>query len=327
MNIHVGIDISKSTFDAVTLSDGRSHHRKFDNDDNGFSCFRSWLDSFGSSQPQLIMEATGRYYERFADFCIKQQWPTYVVHPALLKNYTRSRSTSAHKTDAQDARRLADYLKRHEDVVAKWAWSPPSRERRRLKELNRRLKTLENLLIEEKNRQGHQVDLESPVRDSSQRMIDFIEKEIRMVNDEMDSLINQDEELSNEVERLQEIPCVGRKLALTFLSETGTWQKFKTAKGVTAWAGLVPLKHQSGTSVQRQARVSRAGNRRVRQIAYMAAVTAMRKNSAWKPWVDKRSQSKTGKKLLIAIMDKILRVMWGVLKTGTPFNLKTALNA
>ena len=57
-------------------------------------------------------------------------------------------------------------------------------------------------------------------------------------------------------------------------------------------------------------------------MLYMAAMSAMHPKSKWAPWVEPRKErGKEGKVLLVAMMDKLLRVMWGVLKNDEAFEL------
>nr|WP_255777403.1 IS110 family transposase [Halomonas desiderata] len=52
----------------------------------------------------------------------------------------------------------------------------------------------------------------------------------------------------------------------------------KAARQAAAFAGLVPVSWESGSSVRGRPRLSKAGNPKLRQSLYMAAVVGLRRN-------------------------------------------------
>lgn len=64
----VGLDISKTTFDATAIIGGIEKSAKFDNDSKGFEQFKGWLTELGCTDAHICMKATGNYYEGIADY-------------------------------------------------------------------------------------------------------------------------------------------------------------------------------------------------------------------------------------------------------------------
>ena len=94
-----------------------------------------------------------------------------------------------------------------------------------------------------------------------------------------------------------------------------------------AYAGLNPRQHQSGTSINRPARISKIGNAVLRTALYMPALSAMRYNPAIAALVDRlKAQGRlTGKQIVVAAMRKLLVICFGVLKSGKEFEPAIAL--
>ena len=95
----VGIDVAKSSFVACLLLDQHRAERSFSNDDKGLDAFKRWLDKSHAGPIMVTMEATGRYFERIADFALEHQWPCFVLNPLRFKYYAQSQSIRGHKTD------------------------------------------------------------------------------------------------------------------------------------------------------------------------------------------------------------------------------------
>ena len=95
---------------------------------------------------------------------------------------------------------------------------------------------------------------------------------------------------------------------------------FHTAEQVAPYLGLVPVEHQSGPSIQRRPRLSKAGNPRLRASLYMAAVVAIRHNPHIKILYERLTA--TGNTKLAALgaaMRKLVHRCFGVLKTRQPY--------
>ena len=109
--------------------------------------------------------------------------------------------------------------------------------------------------------------------------------------------------------------------------ELGDLCKYEQGKDLTAVVGLTVKSEKSGTSVDKAEKISRRGNARVRKALYMAAMSAM-KSKAWKPWLERRkAKGKEGKRLVMAVMDKILRIAFGMMRHDTDFDPEIAFSA
>ena len=96
-----GIDISKNVFDVYGSQTG---HNQFKNDEQGFK-------SFLKSLPQealVVMEATGYYHYRLAQFLYYEGVFVSVVNPLSVKRFIQMKLAKV-KTDKSDAKAICDY--------------------------------------------------------------------------------------------------------------------------------------------------------------------------------------------------------------------------
>ena len=96
-----GIDISKNVFDCYGSIQG---HLQFKNDEFGFKKFHKIL----SSNSLVVMEATGYYHYRFAQFLYKKGVYVSVVNPLSIKRFIQMKLAKI-KTDKSDAKSICNY--------------------------------------------------------------------------------------------------------------------------------------------------------------------------------------------------------------------------
>lgn len=122
-------------------------------------------------------------------------------------------------------------------------------------------------------------------------------------------------------QRYRSIPGVGPMLAASLISFYGDFSEFSDAKKAAAFAGICPKINQSGSSVNKKVGISKRGNPTLRTIFYMASLSASVFNQSCKEKYQKmRAAGKPGKVALIAIANKILRQAMALASKGEFFN-------
>jgi transposase len=120
------------------------------------------------------------------------------------------------------------------------------------------------------------------------------------------------------------IPGIGERSGMQLLGELAFLDSGMTPDQVVAYAGLDPRPRQSGTRDPRR-RISKAGNRRLRGILYMPMLTAIRWNVPLKAWYEKLLGAKKPTFVAqVAVMRRLLRIVWAMLKQQTPWDPKRA---
>ena len=120
---------------------------------------------------------------------------------------------------------------------------------------------------------------------------------------------------------LASIPGIGHKTVASILGELPDINQFASAKQVAAYAGLSVAQHRSGTSIRGRARLSKRGNHQLRKALFFPAMVAMRCNPIIHAFALRlRAAGKREMVILGAAMRKLLHLVFGVLRSGKPFN-------
>lgn len=310
----LGIDVAKETLAASLLQDSRVAHGSFDNTPAGFKKLDSWLKKRHVPVAHVCLEATGRYSEAVAEHLHAAGHTVSVINPARLKAFAQATLTRT-KTDQTDAALLALFCQRQQPAP----WQPPTPEKRALRALVRRRESLLEVRQQEANRLSSGEDDPRVVR-SLQAVVTFLDKEVAKVEAAITEQAASTPALQRQIELVDSITGVGWTTATAVLAEVD-FGAYASARQLVAQAGLNPRQRQSGTSVHGKPRLSKQGSSQLRKILYFPAVSAMRYNPvihAFAEGLAERGKHKMA--ILCACMRKLLHLIYGVLKTGLPFD-------
>lgn len=221
------------------------------------------------------------------------------------------------KTDARDSQILARYGR----LVQPAAWQPPPPEIQTLQARLHRLEAVEADLRREQNRQEkiEIVTQPEPVAQSLQHHITFLEQEAARLQTAIQEHIDRFPNSRQDRQFLQSIPAVGEKTAPRLLAVLRS-RAFQSADQATAFLGLVPIECQSGSSLHRRPRLSKAGAPHLRAALYMAAVVATRYNPHIRALYERLlARGKAKMAALGAAMRKLVQLAFGILKHQQPY--------
>jgi transposase len=312
----LGIDVSKRSFDVCLLQgDGSKAAASFDNHPKGFVQLDAWLKEHRTGQILAGLEATGPYGVSLLWHLHSQGQNVCQLNPRHLKHYARSQGRRV-KTDRTDAALIASYLKNADRLHL---WQPPAQALTELQALVRRRQELMGALQAERNRLDS--CRSALIGASLQRQIQHLKEEVAQINQALDAHVLEHRDLQKSVRLLQSIDGIGKRVACSILAEVPAISAFKRARDLAAFAGLTPTLAQSGTSVRRRGRISKEGSALLRKMLYMAALQAVKRPAnAFHPMYQSFLQRGKAKMCAIgAIMHKLIRVAFGVLKHQTPF--------
>jgi transposase len=125
--------------------------------------------------------------------------------------------------------------------------------------------------------------------------------------------------------RFMRIPGVGPISALAYKTAVDDPQRFRHSKTVGAYLGLTSRRWQSGTSIDVQGHISRAGDGEVRHPLYEAAnimLTRYRGFSSLKAWGLKIAKKRGHKRACVAVARKLAVIMHAMWRDGTEFRFK-----
>jgi transposase len=301
-----GIDVSVDTLDLGLYPSKRTE--RFENSAFGISELCEFLK--GYSIEKIVLEATGGLEYAAALQLKKEGYAVAVVNPLRTAAF-RTMQGNLTKTDAMDAKLLAEFAKRMEPEEG----GVLDEGQKRLKELVARRRQLVSFIVQENNRQLLATSAE--IKQSLKTVITALKEELSHIEVLLLSAIHEVDELRKRFNLLKSIPAIGPVAAATLVTEMPELGSLNR-KQATSLTGLAPHNNDSGKK-KGYARVQ-GGRRTVRSALYMAAVVAMRRNPVLKPFYERLVAAGKPKKLaLVAVMRKLIIIANQILKSQRPW--------
>ncbi len=121
-----------------------------------------------------------------------------------------------------------------------------------------------------------------------------------------------------DVTLIASIPGIGKYSAVGLAIEIGTWLRFSSSKKMASFFGLHPIFKQSGDKTW-VTRMSKRGSAEVRALLFMCTMVAIRHNPVIRElYAHNLSKGKCKMSAIGICMHKLLRIIYGVLKSGIP---------
>ena len=316
----LGIDVSKLN---LSLSLGSlneklvkefEYHPDVANDIEGYKVLLRWLRTSVDPEVELlvVMEATGVYHQGIAHYLYELGYRVCVMQSGRVKRYAQSLDQRS-KTDALDSRMLSMLgLERNIRL-----WHPPSEELQELKGLSRERSSLLNDRTVETNRQGA---IASSVHSNARALkrhkarLKLLNTQIAAVEQEMRSLIGDNEELKRKLECLTSIPGVSFISAATVVGETLGFESIVNGKQLASYAGYDVVLRESG-NFKGKTRISKKGNSHIRAVLHMPSMTCVRCNPTLKQFYNRLKPNKAKPLVaLVAVQRKLLILMYTLWK-------------
>lgn len=322
---YVGIDISSQTF---TSSIGSANQgwailgkaETFANTEEGYEDYLKWLSGQGvkTEDSVICMENTGVYSEQVAYVLQSKGFQVCVETPLKVK---RAFDVDGHKTDPVDSRQIAEYAFRFYDELR--IWKP----RREVLEQVKTLLSLREQMVIEKTGYGNtlraiqrKVVRSEKAEEILKALISTLKEQIKAVESEISSLINQEADLAQECALLDGIPGVGSLLAAQAVVLFHQMDGELTDKKVASFIGICPLEHSSGTSVKRRPRSSQHGPEVIRKLLNLAARSVCTHVPYYQHYYLRKQAEGKAKALVINnVANKLIDLMVAIFKSGEPY--------
>lgn len=309
MSGYLGIDVAKA--ELVLARDGVAGCTSYPNTAGGQHALVRAL-AVGAAVELIVVEATGGYERGIVAALGGAGLPVVVVNPRHVRDFAKATGQLA-KTDALDAHVLAAFGAR----VQPERRPLPSEAQDELRDFLARQQQVQQMLLAEKTRllQALGSKGRQPLRRKITRHIAFLERELNLLDADLDELLRDSPLWREQDDVLQSVPGIGPQTArilLGLLPELGR----VSSGAVGKLAGLAPMNRESGT--MRGRRHIGGGRPRIRAVLFMATLAAIRHNPVVTAWYDRlRSAHKPKKVAIIACMRKLLVVLNAMLKTNT----------
>ena len=311
-------DVAKKTFQvALTTVEEpeKTSDHSFDNTTSGHRALLTWLGK--RCKPATLhacMEATGPCGDELALFLDAHIGKLSVEQPRRIKGYAHCRMMRS-KSDPADARMIAHYCATQKPR----AWKRPSEGQLHLRATSRRRESLLAQRQAEKNRLEQTSD--RFVRKDIAAHLRHLDSRIASIEKEIRSLTKADEQLASAIKLITTIGGIGVTSGTSILAEIPLVEDLEDARQLAAYAGVTPRHHQSGTSGSTHTPMSKNGSSRLRKALFYPAMSAMRYNPACKAFADRlRAKGKKSIVIIGAVMTKLLHLIFGVLRSGKPFD-------
>ena len=301
----VGIDVSKAQLDVAVRPTGKRWTLPYDQ-----TGIEGLIPQIVDLEPALVLlEATGGLELPLVAALAAAALPVVVVNPRQVRDFAKATGTLA-KTDILDAGVLAHFA----DAVRPEVRPLKDAETQVLNSLTARRHQVMTMLVSEKNRLGPAIGAVSPRIETH---IAWLEQELSDLDKGLRQTLRRSPVWREKDDLLRTVPGVGELLSLTLLAnlpELGTLNR----RQIAALVGVAPYNRDSGT--RRGKRAVWGGRSRVRAVLYMGALVASRHNPAIRDFYQRLLAAGKPKKVaLVASMRKLLVILNGMLKHGSPW--------
>jgi transposase len=302
----VGVDVSKQRLDVAVLQTGAEF--QVGNDEAGWAELIERLK--GHKVKAIGLEPSGGYERQLAKALRKAGLPVRLVNPYRLRQYARALGRLA-KNDRIDA-----------VLIARFTAELPTREPRHdpLVEQMAELVVARRQLTRDKVRLGNQLEqMRDPtLRRMTHQRLQRIEAERLLIDKRLAQIVASDPNLAAKDRLIQSFHGAGPVLSHTLLAmvpEIGEVDRRELA----ALVGVAPFDDDSGKRGGK--RHIRGGRAEVRNVAYMAALTAARSNPILKVFRKRLiANGKTPKEVIVAVARKMLGIIIAMLRKGEEWN-------
>ena len=123
------------------------------------------------------------------------------------------------------------------------------------------------------------------------------------------------------VKLVRSVVGIGKRATAILIVSTQGFKHTATYQQLISYAGLSPKEYSSGSSIRGKVRICKQRGSAMRHTLYMCALNAKETNGACKELFDRLVAKGKNKKLaVIAVANKLLKQVFGVVKTQTLFD-------
>lgn len=339
---HVGVDLHKKVITACVMDANRNVVRETKLYPNEPHRIGEFFESLG--EYQVVLEATSSYY-----WFVEPLEPT--AAEVVLANPAKMRviAESSKKTDKLDARVPAEFLAR--DMIPRAYMPTPRRRRRRRRALARHRKHLREQGTSLKRKIHHvPADYNADRRDlfSTARGEDYlktlklneidrfrladlwkawvaIEGRLKKTAAKIKAFAKKAPRAEAEArELIKTAPGVGTVTAEAVLSELGDVRRFKNAKTVRVYAGLVPRVRQTGGKKSKDGRITEQGSGLPRWALVEAAWRLVAASPRWSKVYNRIKKRSGAKRAIAAVARKPPCVLYAMPRDSKPYQSTAA---
>jgi transposase len=149
--------------------------------------------------------------------------------------------------------------------------------------------------------------------------------QIKLIENEIQKKIDQHPNFRKTVSHLKSIPGIGLLLSANFLVATDGFENDLALKyrKASAFIGICPYEHTSGSSVYRRPRTPKYGPSKLRKLIHLAARSVVTHKAGFREYyVQKQLQGKAKTLILNNVANKLLKIMCAIVRTQRAYHEK-----
>jgi transposase len=313
----IGVDIAKDSFVAAR---SKADTKLFPNSADGASALIAWARHRRlAGECRFVCESTGPYSRFFAFNLLANPGASCAIVPPQRVRYAAKAFGLYSKTDKIDAKTILAFA----ELTTPQPYALPEPEVMQLEGLRQAIEGLKARSRELANEQ-HALSFTPCLPECASQVYAQIQQSLRQgiaqLNAEIEQIFLRHAALAAQRALLLSIPGIG-PIASADLLCIGNVLRQRTPKELAQYAGLAPAHRESGSSIRGKSMITHAGNRALRKLLYMLAVSASRYNPHLKTFYTRLVAAGKPKKLaLIAVARKLLLLARAILISGRPYD-------
>ncbi len=309
---YLGIDVSATMLDSASATGATWQHP------NTPAGIAQLVAALAVPTPTLIvLEATGAYHASVTSALVAAGLPVAVVNPRQIRRFAESVGQLA-KTDRLDAALLARFAATVQPPVR----ALPDAATQELAALIDRRRQLLEMLTMERNRLPV---ARRSVQASLRQTIRALERALAALEDETDRWIKDSPAWRAREDLLTSVPGIGPQTARALIARLDELGR-TSSREIAALVGVAPFAQESGR--WRGQRRIRGGRADVRNLLYMAALTAARCNPVIRALYRRlKAAGKPTKVALTACMRRLLVIVNAMVRKNERWQASTPATA
>jgi transposase len=317
---YVGIDVSAKLFTVVMDHQGdRTEAFDLPNDAVGHKKLIRMATRNGF-HAKVVLEATGVYSLDLALALHRaKRVDVMVANPRAISQFAGAYMRRS-KTDSLDANMIVEFAIRMDFEP----WVPPMPHTFDLRAVSRRIEGMVKMATQEKNRLHAATsfdEMSEIVRNDIEVNLRHLERRIGRLRKQARELIAQHPDLERAFLHITSVKGIAQSAGIQILAELAILPENMDVRQWVAHAGLDPRVFQSGTSINKPARISRQGNAHIRRALFLPAIVAAQHDPHVKAFYQKLlGRGKSKMQANVAVMRKLLHAIHGMLKHDRDFD-------
>lgn len=336
---HVGVDLHKKIITVCVMDANRRIVREEKLYPNAPRRIVEFFEGLG--EYQVVLEATSSYYW-FVELLEPTAAAIVLANPAKM----RVIAESTRKTDKLDARVLAEFLAR--DMVPRATMPTPRlrqhralvRHRKYLREQATSVKCKIRHVLADHNADRRDLfssDGKAYFKTLALNEVDrfrladlwksweSIEARIKKTTAKIKAFAKKAPRAEAEARALlQSAPGVGTVTTEVVLCELGDVRRFKNAKAVCSYAGLVPVVRQTGGKKAKDGRITKQGSGLLRWALVETAWRLVGASPRWGQTYERIKKRNGAKRAIVAVARKYLCVLYAMLRDSKAYEILPA---